>query len=233
MARQARFNLAGIAQHVVQRARPGRACFVDDRDRLHYLEELCAASLRHDCRIHAYVLMHDHVHLLATPVAADGVPRMMQALGRRYVTRFHARHAGRGALWCRYAAALIGEGRHLLACCRHIESNPVRAGLVARARDWRWSSHACSAYGVADPCVSPHADYRRLGADGASRAAAWRLYSDAQADPREMLELRLHTRQQRAWGSREFRREVEARSARVAAARPRGRPRAAWKGRGS
>lgn len=229
MARQARFNLAGVAQHVVQRARTGRSCFIDDRDHLAYLEELRAASRRHACAVHAYVLMPDHVHLLLTPVAPDGVPRMMQALGRRYVAGFHARHLGSGPVWQRYAAALIDEGRHLLACWRHIESNPVRAGLVEHARDWRWSSHACSAYGLADPCLSPHEDYRRLGDDAASRAAAWRRLFAAQADPREMQELRAHTRQQRAWGSREFRREVEARSARVAVARPRGRPRVAWK----
>lgn len=230
MARQARFNLAGIAQHVVQRAHAGRACFIDDCDRIHYLRELLAASRRHDCRIHAYVLMDDHVHLLATPLVSTGVPRMMQALGRRYVAGFHARHLGSGPLWRRYAAALIADGSHLLACCRHIESNPLRAGLVSQACDWRWSSHACTAYGVPDPCVTPHAGYERLGRDAASRSAAWRRLFQSQPDPRETSELRLHTRQQKAWGSREFRREVEARSARVAGTRPRGRPRVAWAG---
>jgi putative transposase len=229
MARQGRYNLAGIAQHVVQRARVGSDCFRDDDDRRAYLRELGAAALRFGCAIHAYVLMPDHVHLLATPRDDTGVPRMMQALGRRYVAHFNRRHGASGPLWRRYVAALIADGPHVLACCRHIEAHPVRAGLAARARDWAWSSHACSGSGAEDACVTLHPEHARLGGDAQASAAAWRRYVDAGADPRETLELRLHTRQQRAWGNREFRRDVESRSARVATARPRGRPRAAWR----
>lgn len=81
MARQPRLDLPGIPQHVVQRGNDRHACFASETDYLHYLQKLREASIKHDCAIHAYVLMTNHVHLLLTPATTGAISRMMQTLG--------------------------------------------------------------------------------------------------------------------------------------------------------
>ncbi len=93
MARLPRFELAGIPQHVVQRGNNRLSCFLDDEDRQRYLQCLRQTLLRFGCKLHAYVLMSNHVHLLLTPVEAGAVSRMMHTFaptkpGRRKLNAF-------------------------------------------------------------------------------------------------------------------------------------------------
>jgi putative transposase len=108
-------------------------------------------------RLHAYVLMGTHVHLLLTPEDATGAERAREALGAREAdaTPVHAR-------------------RYLLACMRYIELNPVRAGLVRHPAHFRWSSYRANALGAPDALLTPHALYCALGRDAAERRAAYR-----------------------------------------------------------
>ena len=85
MPRKPRFTLPGIPQHVIQRGNNREPCFLDEADYRRYLEDLQVSAEKQSCRIHAYVLMTNHVHLLATPMQEQGIADMMQALGRRYV----------------------------------------------------------------------------------------------------------------------------------------------------
>jgi putative transposase len=122
MARLPRIDLPGIAQHIVQRGVDRQPCFAAPSDHAGFLRELGEAALKHGCEIHAYVLMTNHVHLLATPGASGAVSRMMQAIGRRYVACFNARYRRTGTLWeGRFKAALVGSARYALACYRYIE----------------------------------------------------------------------------------------------------------------
>jgi len=126
MPRLPRPDIAGIAQHVVQRGNDRMPCFLDDTDRRRYLTALREMSLRYGCDIHAYVLMSNHVHLLATPATVGAVSRMMQGVGRLYVAEFNARHRRTGTLWeGRYKSCLVGGERYVLACHRYIELNPI------------------------------------------------------------------------------------------------------------
>lgn len=96
-------------------------------------------------QLHAYVLMDNHVHLLATPQDAGATSRMMQRLGRQYVGLFNARHGRSGTLWKgRYKASLVGSEQYVLACYRYIELNPVRARLTDEPVAYRWSSCAAN-----------------------------------------------------------------------------------------
>ena len=99
MARLLRFDLPGIPQHIVQRGNTRLPCFLDDADRARYRHLLREALLATGSHLHAYVLMDNHVHLLATPPEADAIARMMQRLGRQYVGQFNARHRRTGTLW--------------------------------------------------------------------------------------------------------------------------------------
>ena len=84
----------------------------------------------------------------------------MQAVGRRYVRYFNDRHGRSGTLWeGRYKSTLIQTDRYLLACMVYIDLNPVRAGMVAEARDYPWSSHAHYAGLRHDKLLTPHPLY--------------------------------------------------------------------------
>ena len=184
MARLPRFPAPGMPQHVIQRGNNRSATFAADSDFLFYRDCLAAACERYECRVHAYVLMTNHVHLLITSTTPCGISKVMQTVGRRYVRRFNDRHQRTGTLWeGRYRAALIESDRYLLTCYRYIELNPVRAGIVTDPRDYRWSSYRANALGTRDPIVSPHAEYGALGADELIRREAYRaLFKDAVAE---------------------------------------------------
>ena len=131
MPRLPRYVLPGHPQHVIQRGNNHCPIFIADEDyRLfrHYLQE---ASRRHGFQIHAYVLMTNHIHLLATPEKEDSIARSMQSVGRRYVQYFNATYRRTGTLWeGRYKATLIDTDNYFFTCSCYIELNPVRANMV-------------------------------------------------------------------------------------------------------
>jgi putative transposase len=164
MPRKPRFQLAGIPQHVIQRGNNREACFRSESDYRRYLDDLAASAEKYTCRIHAYVLMTNHVHLLVTPEHAPGIGEMMQALGRRYVHYINKTYRRTGTLWeGRYKASLIDSEAYFLTCMRYIELNPVRAQMVAHPGEYQWSSYCAAAQGRAGALLSPHPIYIELG----------------------------------------------------------------------
>ncbi len=176
----------GAALHLVQRGRDRAACFCDERDQLAYLELLGRGLERFACALHAYVLMGNHVHLLVTPARAESVARLMRALGSRYARHLADAHGAEGPGWDEHAASPpLYARRQLLGCMRYIELNPVRAGIVRRAGDFRWSSYRANALGRADPLLTPHGAYCALGRSAAARCAAYRAsFGRAAQSPR-------------------------------------------------
>jgi putative transposase len=224
MARLPRFDLPGIPQHVVQRGNNRLPCFLDDADRQRYLQCLHQALVRFRCRLHAYVLMSNHVHLLLTPTEKGAVSRLMHTFSRNYVGLFNGRHGRTGTLWeGRYKACLVDSGRYFLACSRYIELNPVRAWMAGHPSEYPWSSYAANVGERVDPLLLPHPEYLALGKDLAGRASAYReLFTDAL--PEELVsEIRSYLAQQKALGTDRFRAWVEARTGRFAGLRPVGR----------
>lgn len=174
MARLARLSVGGYPHHIIQRGNDRQVIFRGDDDRRQMLQLIESQSREYRVAIHAYVLMDNHFHLLATPETADGVPRMMQSVGRRYVRWFNDRHGRSGTLWeGRYKSTLIETERYLLACMVYIDLNPVRAGMVTQARDFAWSSHAHYAGLRHDRLITPHALYWALGNTPFAREAAY------------------------------------------------------------
>jgi putative transposase len=214
-----------LPRHVLQRGNDRQRCFFDDRDRLLYLQALREAAEREDVVVHAWVLMDNHVHLLLTPTATGAVSRMMQSIGRRYVRALNQHRKRTGTLWeGRFKSLLVDSDDHVLACYRYIELNPVRAGMVARAIDYPWSSHAANALGAEDGWIRPHPAYLALGASAQTQQARYREWLAAGTDPQELDEIRQHTAQQRCWGSEAFRAQVEAGTGQCARLRSPGRP---------
>jgi putative transposase len=224
MARIGRYFLPDQPLHVIQRGNDRQAVFFADADYRRYLDWLGEAAAAAGCAIHAYVLMTNHVHLLATPDAAAGVPAMMQALGRRYVRHVNRTYRRTGTLWeGRYRATAIDSEAYLLARQRYIELNPVRARMAADAAGYRWSSHAANAAGAADALVQPHPLYLALGATAATRQAAYRALFDVALDDGFVADLRAATNGGWALGCERFRRQIAAALGRRVTPLPRGR----------
>lgn len=225
MARRPRYDLAGIPQHVLQRGNNRLPCFLDDDDRQRYLQCLRRGLSRFDCRLHAYVLMSNHVHLLLTPSSTGAISRLMHAFARNYAGLFNCRHGRTGTLWeGRFKSCLVDSGSYFLACSRYIELNPVRAWMVAQPGDHAWSSHAANAGYRQDPLLTPHPEYLALGPDRPTRALAYRaLFEKSQGDE-EIAAIRAHLQQQKALGCDRFQAWVEARTGFFARVRRPGRP---------
>jgi putative transposase len=174
MARLPRLTLPGQPHHVIQRGNNRQFIFVDRVDRERMLALLGEHAARVQVAIHAYVLMDNHFHLLATPSTATGLPEWMQSVGRQYVRYFNDRHGRSGTLWeGRYRSTLIQTERYLLACMAYIDLNPVRAGMATDARDFPWSSHGHYAGMRVDKLITPHPLYWELGNTPFAREAAY------------------------------------------------------------
>lgn len=176
MARMPRYVLPGQPQHVIQRGNNRQPIFGADGDYNFYLEKLKEASDKHECDIHAYVLMTNHVHLLVTPHTKTSIGKMMQLVGRYYVQYFNYSYQRTGTLWeGRYKATLIDTEHYLLTCMRYIELNPVRAtGMADHPANYPWSSYQCNALGQQDSLITPHEQYIKLGVSDETRQAAYR-----------------------------------------------------------
>jgi putative transposase len=226
MARLGRYFLGGQPLHVIQRGNNRQPIFFCESDYRLYREWLGHAAAEAGVAVHAYVLMTNHVHLLVTPRAEVSLPRMMQSLGRRYVRHINVACRRTGTLWeGRYRAAPIDCEAWFLACCRYIDLNPVRAGIVSNPADYTWSSYCVLADGAGDGLVSPHQVYLALGADAAARQAGYRDLFRAALDPAWIDELRAATNGGWAFGPERFKREIAEAAGRRAEKLPAGRKR--------
>ena len=174
MARLPRLTVPGYPHHVIQRGNNRQPIFTSAADRDFFLDLLDENARKFGVVIHAYVLMDNHFHLLVTPQADTALPQMMQAVGRRYVRYFNDRQQRTGTLWeGRYKSTLVQAEHYLLACMVYIDLNPVRAGMVAQARDYLWSSHGHYIGMRNDRLITPHPLYWALGNTPFAREAAY------------------------------------------------------------
>src|SRR5687767_12492865 len=146
MARQPRLLPAGYPVHVVHRAANRCPCFESDADYLCYVDLLAMHARNCACAVHAYVLMSNHVHVLVTADDPRGISSLMKAVAQHYAQCVNRTRRRTGALWeGRFKSSVVADDAYVLACCRYIELNPVRAGLVAQPGDYTWSSHRANA----------------------------------------------------------------------------------------
>lgn len=226
MARLARLAIAGHPHHVVLRAAGGTTVFRAPEEYRYFLDCLRSAAQARQLAIHAYVLMPDHVHLLATPATAAALGQAMQSLGRRYVRWFNRRHHRSGALWGgRYRSSVIEAAQYLLDCCRYIETNPVRAGLVADPASYPWSSLRHHLGLSADPIVSDHPVLWSLGNTPFERQSAYRELVGHPLSKERIERLRWGAKGGWGVGDAEFIGELERGCERPLSPRPRGRRR--------
>lgn len=184
MSRRPRLVLPEVPMHIIQRGNNRNACFFGAADYQVYLTMLTESAAESSCPVHAYVLMPNHIHILATPMLAGGAASMMKRLGQKYVQYINRRYQRFGTLWQgRYRSCLVGDERYFLICHRYIELNPVRAGLAAHPIDYEWSSYRINAHGQGSKLVVPHHFYSNLAKDSAERQSSYRsLFTDEMSE---------------------------------------------------
>jgi len=190
MARLPRLTVTGYPHHVILRGNDRQDIFRNTTDYQRMLDLFEQHSREQGVDIHAYVLMTNHLHLLRTPQKEQGLPKMMQAVGRSYVQIFNKVHGRTGTLWeGRYRSTLIQTERYLLACMAYIDLNPVRATMVAQPEDYVWSSYGHYAGRRHDRLITPHALYWGLGNTPFAREVAYAemVHAGIQADQQRAL----------------------------------------------
>ena len=228
MPRKPRMYLPGVPCHVIQRGNNRQACFFSEQDYHFYLECLADACNRYGVTVAAHVLMTNHVHLLLTPEEHDGISRVMQSLGRRYVQYVNKAYCRCGTLWeSRHRASLIDAEHYLLNCYRYIELNPVAAGMVKHPGEYPWSSYRHNAQGEASDLIVPHAIYLRLGGDSGERRHNYRELFSAALQKEDINAIRTAAHFSMPLGNDRFKRQIERALGRSIGHAKHGRPVAA------
>ena len=141
MPRKPRIEYTGAFYHVITRGNQKQKIFKDTGDFQKYLLLLTAYKNRTGCRIFAYVLMNNHVHLL---IETQDIPlsKVMQGLNQTYTMYYNRRYRTVGHLFQgRYKAILCDKEAYLLGLLKYIHFNPLRAKLVETLDAYPWSSH--------------------------------------------------------------------------------------------
>ena len=164
----------GLPFHILQRGNNRTACFVEDEDRASYLFHLRRNLRPAECLLHAYCLMTNHVHLLVTPMRVDSCATLMKAVNQLHTQYINRRYGRTGTLWeGRFKSSAIEAETYLLNCYRYIELNPVRAAIVPEPAYYPWSSFRANVGQIADPFLTPHDEFLRLGNSEAARLEAY------------------------------------------------------------
>jgi putative transposase len=226
VARLARLTLPAYPHHIIQRGNNRQPIFTCEADYIFLLDLLFEYTCQFEVALHAYVLMGNHFHLLATPKTSQGLPQMMQAVGRRYVRYFNHLYQRSGTLWeGRYKSTLIDSEQYLLVCMAYCDLNPVRASLVANAADYRWSSYLHYSGAKVDRLITPHALFWELGNTPFAREAAYAQVVQAGISTEQQKQLTESALHGWALGADDFLESLQKKTARRVAKASAGRPR--------
>jgi putative transposase len=207
MPRMARVVVPKYPHHVTQRGNRRQTVFFSAEDYATYIEFLANARDNAGVEIWAYCLMSNHVHLVVTPQDADGLRCLFSEAHRHYSRRVNFRENWRGHLWQERFHSFVMDERYLLATVRHVELNPVRAGLCDSAEDWAWSGVHAHLRSEDDQLVNvqPMLD----------RVSDWRNYLSESEDRGDLSHIQKHARTGRPLGDDRFVNAMETKTGRV------------------
>ncbi|MFB9241523.1 transposase [Massilia antarctica] len=225
MARLPRLVLPNQPHHIIQHGNDRQLIFRESEDYQRFLGWLKESAREFKVAVHAYVLMPNHLHLLASPSTAEGLAQTMQRVGRYYVPWFNAKYGRSGSLFQgRFKTSLIDAAAYFLLCSRYIEHNPVRNELVSDPVNYPWSSYAHHAGAQPDSLITDHALYWALGNTPFQREAAY-IELSRPTLTREQLD-QINAAVLKGWplGSDAFKTELQHRAKRQVLPAKRGRP---------
>lgn len=215
MARLLRLVVPGIPHHITQRGNRRGQTFFKDSDYALYRDLLAEAAAKARTEIWCYCLMPNHVHLIAVPSDEDGLRRTFAEAHRRYTAFVNTRLRVSGHLWQGRFGSVAMDEPHLANAVRYVSLNPVRARLVTRARDWRWSSVPAHMSGKDDGLVTTAPILERYGSFNA-------FLRQENAEPATFRQLRQAETTGRPLGSEGWLEQLEKRTGRRLKAQKRG-----------
>ena len=227
MPRTARIVVPNIPHHIVQRGHNKQTVFVSDDDYKYYLENLFEWKEKLKCKVYAWCLMTNHIHLIVNPGEdSDNLGCLMKRLAgkqTRYVNRLERRT---GSLWeGRYKSSPIQNDTYLLACSRYVELNPVRAMMVEQPEEYMWSSYQAKVGLRENKHLDMDACYLSLGNTLKQRQERYQQWVALDASETELKYIRETSKHGHPMGNRKFAEEIEQKlGVRLSLNKP-GRPR--------
>ena len=214
-----------LVYHVINRGNNRAPVFFDDQDYAAFLKAVADLKQRRPFEFYGYCLMPNHVHLLIRPLETP-ISRIMQSLLVSHTQRYHRYHHGGGHVWQgRFKSPVIQDDDHLLTVLRYIEANPLRAGMVEAAGDYRWSSFPAHGLGRPDPLLDPITVYESLAKTPATRRRRWTALVHQTPSDEELAALRRSTQTGLPYGHPAWVEQLGHRLGLDLTVRPRGRPR--------
>ncbi len=219
MPRAERFAPAGVPLHVTQRGNFRAPVFRGEGDYELYVRLLRLYARRYGNRVVGYCLMPNHVHLVVIPGHGEGVSAMLQALAGTSSRLMNEQMERVGHVWQgRFHSATLGH-LHYRTALAYVDLNPVRAGLVKEAAEYRWSSAGAHSGERAYPDFLDREEFSGMYSEG-----EWREILRAEEDKALVEELRYATRVGRAAGGAEFVKQLETQYGRTLTRKSPGRP---------
>jgi len=207
MARMARVVAPGLPHHITQRGNRRMETFFTEADYRKYLYLMAEWCNRCEVQIWSYCLMPNHVHLIAVPESEDGLRRAIGEAHRRYTRYINFQKGWKGHLWQGRFASFPMDEQYLISTARYIELNPVRAKLVKRPEDYKWSSAKAHLQGEDDILVKVDPLSAIVG--------NWQDLLDTELSEEDRDSIRQHERTGRPMGSEDFLSNLEQMTGRV------------------
>jgi putative transposase len=216
MSRVARVVVPGFPHHVTQRGNRKADIFLTEDDRHAYLRLLNTYAREYGLHIWAYCLMTNHLHLVVVPEREESLSKTLHDAHTVYAMRFNTRHEQTGHLWQGRFYSCVMDEPHSWAAVRYVELNPVRAGMIARANAYPWSSAAAHCGMRTDYVLTKNFPPPDIVHD-------WSEWLQVGESDETMDRLRRHTHTGRPCGSPRFLTQIETRLGRSLRGQKRGR----------
>ncbi len=205
MARLPRIVIPNQPLHIMHRGNNRQDIFKTKEDMHRIKADIKESLLKSKCKLHAYVIMSNHLHLLLTPNDKDQLAIFMQSMANRYVRYFNAKHKRTGTIWeGRYKSCLIDSSNYLFTLYKYIEMNPVKASMVKNSKDYEWSSYRHNAFGKIDPLLTEHLQYKRLGKESHLRCKNYRTLFNELDTTKQDKQITEATQRGEVYGSTAF-----------------------------
>ena len=229
MPRPLRITVSNLPFHVLDRGNNRQIIFHDDEDFIYFLKLLKRYKKELKFKLYHFCLMSNHIHLMIEPTVEGSLPKIMMRLTLAYSSFFNKKYRGVGHVWQgRYKSSLVDKEDYFIWCGLYVELNPVRAGLVARPENWRWSSYNFHAFGKTDPLLEGLIDadpyYLKLGNTFQERQKKYREQMEGVVKEEAFLRNIRKKLDEGVFGKPSFIQEMKEKF-KIKSLRPRGRPR--------
>ncbi|PIP23399.1 MAG: transposase [Candidatus Nealsonbacteria bacterium CG_4_10_14_0_2_um_filter_38_17] len=154
MPRPLRITISNLPFHVLDRGNNRQTIFQEEDDFIYFLKLLKRYKKELKFKLYHLCLMPNHIHLVIEPTITGSLPKIMMRLTLAYSSYFNKKHGRVGHVWQgRYKSSLLDKEGYFIWCGLYVELNPVRAKLVEKPQDWRWSSYNFYAFGKGGPLI--------------------------------------------------------------------------------